>query len=106
ADLSRLLRVPDGITYAVAQRAQVTWDRRDNPFGATRGTLLIAGVEHVHAYPAENNNNDNTQTSDFLRLTGTASGYVRLTEQGLAIALSLRGGRIQQLLKDSKTYPD
>jgi outer membrane protein assembly factor BamA len=104
-DLSRLLRVPDGLTFAIAQRLSATWDRRDNPFGATRGTLLVGGVEHVHAYPAEDNANIRPP-SDFLRLTGTASGYVRLTEQGLAIALSLRGGRIQQLLTNSKTYPD
>jgi outer membrane protein assembly factor BamA len=103
-DLSRLLRVPDGLTFAIAQRISATWDRRDNPFGATRGTLLVASVEHVHAYPAESN--VNTQTSDFLRLTGTASGYVRLSQQGLAVAVSLRGGRIQQLFKSSKTYPD
>jgi len=29
-DLRRLLRVPDGLTYAVAERLQATWDRRDN----------------------------------------------------------------------------
>ena len=39
-DLSRLLRVPTGLSFAVAQRVSATWDRRDNPFGATRGTLL------------------------------------------------------------------
>ncbi|HKQ70724.1 MAG TPA: POTRA domain-containing protein [Polyangiaceae bacterium] len=103
-DLSRLLRVPDGLTFAIAQRIAATWDRRDNAFGATRGTLLIGAVEHVHAYPAEDN--PNTRTSDFMRLTGTASGYVRLTPQGLALAVSLRGGRIYQLMNDSKTYPD
>jgi outer membrane protein insertion porin family len=103
-DLGRLLRVPDGLTFAIAQRASFAWDRRDNPFGATRGTLLVGAVEHVHAYPA--NQGPNTQTSDFLRFTGTASGYLRLSESGLAIALSLRAGRIQQLLEGSKTYPD
>ena len=44
--------------------------------------------------------------SDFLRLTGNAAGYVRLTEGGMAIAVSVRGGRIQQLMMNSKTYPD
>src|SRR5262249_9871925 len=76
---------------------------RDNALAATRGTLLVAGVEHVHAYPAETNLL--TPTSDFLRFTGTAAGYVRLTEQGLAIAFSIRGGRIKQLI-NSETYPD
>jgi outer membrane protein insertion porin family len=117
ADQSRLLRVPDGLTYAVAERVSINWDRRDNPLGATKGTLAIAGVEHVHAYrpgvvdagcyvdhpdgliPAN-------CPSDFLRLTGTLSAYVRLTPEGVAIAVSLRGGRILQLIKNSKTYPD
>jgi outer membrane protein assembly factor BamA len=102
--LRRLLLVPEGLTIAVAERISATWDRRDNPFAATRGTLLVAGIEHVHAYPAETNLT--TATSDFLRLTGTAAGYVRLNQQGLAVALSVRGGRIVQLLRDSKTYPD
>jgi outer membrane protein assembly factor BamA len=48
-DLSRLLRVPDGLSFAIAQRLSATWDRRDNPFGATRGTVLVA-AEHVHSF--------------------------------------------------------
>jgi outer membrane protein insertion porin family len=116
ADLSRLLRVPEGVTYAVAQRVSITWDRRDNPLGATKGTLLVAGVEHVHAYRDAYDAGCDLDhpdgiiparcPSDFLRLTGTASAYVRLTPEGLAIAMSVRGGRIVQLIKNSKTYPD
>ncbi|MET0592675.1 MAG: BamA/TamA family outer membrane protein, partial [Polyangiaceae bacterium] len=116
-DLSRLLRVPTGLSFAVAQRVSATWDRRDNPFGATRGTLLVAGVEHVHAFRAGSVSpacsvepvGDVVPAdcpSDFLRLTGTAAGYVRITEAGMAIAVSVRGGRIQHLLMNSKTYPD
>src|SRR6185503_6743774 len=117
-DLSRLLRVPTGLSFAVAQRVSATWDRRDNPFGATRGTLLVAGVEHVHAFragsvpaacsvePKPGEVVPSDCPSDFLRLTGTAAGYVRLTEGGMAIAVSVRGGRIQQLVMNSKTYPD
>jgi outer membrane protein insertion porin family len=117
-DLSRLLRVPTGLSFAVAQRVSATWDRRDNPFGATRGTLLVAGVEHVHSFlagtvPAVCSLLPNAGEvvpegcpSDFLRLTGTAAGYVRLTESGMAVAISVRGGRIQQLIMNSKTYPD
>src|SRR5262249_53963411 len=104
ADLARLLRVPDGLTYAVAERLSVTWDRRDSTLAATRGTLIVAGVEHVHSYPAEVTSA--TPVSDFLRLTGTAAGYIRLTEQGLAIAFSVRGGRIVHLIHGSQTYPD
>ncbi|HMI83625.1 MAG TPA: POTRA domain-containing protein [Polyangiaceae bacterium] len=117
-DLSRLLRVPTGLSFAVAERVSATWDRRDNPFGATRGTQLVAGVEHVHAFragavpgvcsvePKPGEVVPDACPSDFLRLTGTASGYVRLTEGGMAIAVSVRAGRIQQLIINSKTYPD
>ena len=117
-DLSRLLRVPTGLSFAVAERASATWDRRDNPFGATRGTLLVAGVEHVHAFragavpavcsvePKSGEVVSDACPSDFLRLTATAAGYVRLTEAGMAIAVSVRAGRIQHLIMNSKTYPD
>jgi outer membrane protein assembly factor BamA len=114
ANLSRLLLVPDGLTYAVAERLSVTWDRRDSSLGATRGTLLIAAAEHVRAFPAPSE--QDPWTSDFLRLTATASGYLRLSERGLALAVSVRGGRIFQLNQliayspahpeGSKTYPD
>jgi outer membrane protein insertion porin family len=117
-DLSRLLRVPTGLSFAVAQRISATWDRRDNPFGATRGTLLVGGVEHVHASragavpaacfvaPGPGQAVPEGCPSDFLRITGTVAGYVRLSESGMAIAVSVRGGRIQQLVMNSKTYPD
>lgn len=117
ADLSRLLRVPNDLTYAVAERVSGTWDRRDNPLGATRGTLLIGGVEHVHAYrPGVVDTECYVEhpdgiipancPSDFLRFTGTLSAYVRLTPDGVAIAASVRAGRIVQLIRNSKTYPD
>jgi outer membrane protein assembly factor BamA len=104
SDLARLLRVPNGATAVFAQRVTAAWDRRDNPLGATRGTLLSASVEHVHAYPTESS--DDTRPADFLRFTGAVGGYVRLTERGLALALLARGGVIQHLLRGSKTYPD
>lgn len=109
-DLARLLRAPEGSTVAVAQRIGFAWDRRDNPFGATKGTLLSGTVEHVYAFPESvtDSGNENAIKTDFFRLFGTASGYVRLTDSGMAIAASLRGGRIVQsgLVPDSKTYPD
>lgn len=103
-DVNRLLRVPDGETFAVAERLSTTWDRRDSTFAATRGTYLAVTAEHVHAFPAKDN--PNTITSDFLRASATVSGYVRLSDRGLALAASVRGGRIYQLTADSKTYPD
>jgi outer membrane protein assembly factor BamA len=117
ADLSRLLRVPNDLTFAVAERTSINWDRRDNPLGATKGTLVVAGVEHVHAYrPGQVDPGcyvDHPDglipancPSDFLRFTGTLSAYMRLTQEGVAIAASVRGGRIVQIIKNSKTYPD
>lgn len=111
-DLARLLRVPDGKTFAFAQRVGFTWDRRDNAFGAKSGTLLSLGVEHVYAFPEDigigSDPNANAIRTDFFRFTGTASGYVRLTQRGLSLAASLRAGRIVQsgLVPGSKTYPD
>ncbi|MFO0659798.1 MAG: POTRA domain-containing protein [Polyangiaceae bacterium] len=103
-DLSRLLRVPDGETTAISERIFAAWDRRDNPLGASRGTLISGGVEHVSAFPASDN--PRGITSDFLRWTGTVAGYVRLSDKGLALALALRGGFNKQLTSTSKTYPD
>jgi outer membrane protein assembly factor BamA len=100
---SQLLRVPDGRTYSIAERTSVTWDRRDNPFDATRGTFLYASVEHVHAAPADSSA---TVTSDILRLTSRVAGYIRLSQRGLALALSFRWGYNIQLKSGSSTYPD
>jgi outer membrane protein insertion porin family len=101
--LAARLRVPDGRTYAVAERTSVTWDRRDNPFDATQGTYASAGVEHVRAQPVDSSA---TTTSDFLRLTSRVAGYLRLSQKGLALALSFRWGYNLQLKPDSQTYPD
>ncbi|MCC6648970.1 MAG: BamA/TamA family outer membrane protein [Polyangiaceae bacterium] len=103
-DLSRLLRVPDGATAAVSQRVTAVWDRRDNPLGATRGTLVAGSVEHVHAYPLEDN--PNTTASDFLRVSGRAGAYARLSKRGVAVAFLAAAGYNQQLIAGSKTYPD
>jgi outer membrane protein assembly factor BamA len=45
-------------------------------------------------------------TSDFMRYDARIAGYVRLSERGLALAVSFRSGVIQQLIDNSKTYPD
>ncbi len=97
------LRVPDGRTYAIAERMNVVWDRRDNPFDATRGTFISASIEHVYAAPADARA---TVTSDFLRTTNRIAGYIRLADNGLALALSFRWGYNIQLNAASQTYPD
>jgi outer membrane protein insertion porin family len=104
-------RVPEGKTWAVAQQVRVAWDRRDNPLDATEGTLIALGAEHVHAEPlgraAVGGSSVFAPTvSDFMRYDGRVAGYLRLTERGLALAVSFRAGIVDQLIKDSRTYPD
>lgn len=104
-----LFRVPEGTTVAVAERIGFSWDRRDNPLGASKGTLLSSSVEHVRATPNETGGDgvfDPPKVSQFLRLTQRVAGYVRLSDKGLALAGSLRWGMNQQLRDGSRTYPD
>ncbi len=101
--LATLLRVPEGRTIAISQRLSGTWDRRDSPFAATRGTLLSASIEHVSALPIGTTTNVD---SEFLRITARGAGYVRLNKQGMALAFSLAGGGNVQLTPTSATYPD
>ncbi len=100
--LASVLRVPDGRTVAFAQRIAVTWDRRDKPLAATRGTLLSGAVEHVTALPLD----EGVTNSEFLKLTGRTAGYIPLGDGGWAIALTLSAGYNLQLDPDSQTYPD
>jgi outer membrane protein assembly factor BamA len=97
-----LLQAVDGTTVAFAERTGVTWDRRDNPFGASRGTFLSGGLEHVQALPVA----DTQFTSQFLRFTARAAGYLPLSDNGLSLALSFAWGANAQLASGSRTYPD
>jgi len=101
--LARLLRVPDGRTIAFAQRLGATWDRRDKPLAATRGTFVNAAVEHVTALPLDNSSEFK---SEFLKFTSRVAGYIPLGDDGFAIALSVAGGYNLQLTSYSLTYPD
>lgn len=121
-----LFRVPQGLSRVLAQRIAVTWDRRDNPLNATKGTFVSAGVEHVNSIPLDSTVSEGTgcaeptptQTdkdsidpfqavhSDFLRYTSRVAGYIRLSDRGLALAMSFRWGVIQHLIPGSQTYPD
>ena len=121
-----LFRVPQGLSRVLAQRIAVTWDRRDNPLNATKGTFVSAGVEHVNSIPLDSTVSDETGCaeptpnqaamdtidpfqavhSDFLRYTSRVAGYIRLSDRGLALAMSFRWGVIQHLIPGSQTYPD
>jgi outer membrane protein assembly factor BamA len=109
-------RVPEGTTFVIAERARASWDRRDKPLDATTGTLLSLGAEHVHATPTGASANQasdpatdsvfSATESDFMRYDARIAGYLRFTDKGLALALSLRGGVIHHLMANSRTYPD
>ncbi len=103
-DFLRTNPIPEGQTLAVAQRTGFTWDRRDNPFSATSGTLLSASVEHVRAFALSDA--PETIDSQFLRFQNRIAGYIPLDRKGLAIAASFRWGYNQQLFSGSQTYPD
>ncbi len=93
--LGRLLRVPDGESYVAAAKVTVTWDRRDAPFNAHRGTYAAAGVEQVNSYPVATAGVNPTQQfqSHFLRLTQTVAAYVPITKS-ISFAAELRLGEI------------
>jgi outer membrane protein assembly factor BamA len=113
--LAALLRVPDGESLVVAERATVAWDRRDNSFNAHSGTYVFLGAELVNSYPTGQpvkpsnlsslememctNMNPNTNAvqdapqaiAHFVRLTQTFAGYIPITKN-IALAAELRLG--------------
>lgn len=116
--LVRLLNVPEGRSFAIAFRAGASWDRTDNPLGATRGTFVSAEAEPVIAYLGENSHAIDLQTcergegadcefkSRFVKVSNRLAGYIPFNARGLSLALSLRWGANFQLLDNSVTYPD
>ena len=93
--LGRLLRVPDGESNVVAAKVTATWDRRDAPFNAHRGTYLAASVEQVNSFPVATSGIDPTEQFEahFLRLTETLAAYVPITKT-IAFAAELRLGQV------------
>lgn len=106
-ELVRLLNVPQGQSVAYSQKLVFTWDRRDNPFNASTGTLVTLSVEHVDAFPLNPPDSPIPQSreSHFFRLTQTFGGYVPLP-RGIRLATLLRLGENVQLTDESQTYPD
>ena len=117
-------RVPEGQTRALAERVGFSWDRRDAPLDATKGTLISADVEHVSAVPIRTGNASPVSVpvpggtavsapdpfepsrGDFFRITQRNAGYLRLKDNGLALALSLGWGVVVHTNSTSQTYPD
>jgi outer membrane protein assembly factor BamA len=109
-DIARLLRVPDGGSTAFAQRAVVTWDRRDSSFNPRHGTYFVSGVEHVDWQAvgrAARSQDDSPKEGHFFRFTETFAGYVPVGRR-LTFAAELRlGWNVQLTNADPRqTYPD
>jgi len=117
--LVRLLNVPDGRSFAFAGRLGGSWDKTDNPLGATRGYRISAEIEPVVAFLSEDNVlfvPEQCSTPDagancefrsrFLKVSQSAAAYVPFNNKGLSLALSFRWGANFQLVKNSSTYPD
>ncbi len=107
ATLGRLLRVPTGQSLTFAVRTLLSWDRRDDPFNAHRGTYFATGVEFVNWHSLENADpNDPTSQGQFFRLTQTASAYLPFSKK-VTLAFQLRVGENVQLRpSQGTTYPD
>jgi outer membrane protein assembly factor BamA len=110
-ELSALLRVPQGTSYALAQRLAVTWDRRDNAFDAHSGTLFTSGVEHIDwtsiSSPscAVDPSVCNATEGHSFRFTETFAGYIPITKT-VRLAGEFRFGINVQTTPTSSTYPD
>jgi outer membrane protein assembly factor BamA len=110
-ELSALLRVPQGTSYALAQRFAVTWDRRDNAFNAHSGTLFTSGVEHIDwtsiSSPscAVDPSVCNATEGHAFRFTETFAGYIPLGKK-VRVAAEIRFGVNVQTTGGSSTYPD
>src|SRR6185437_6254156 len=104
SDTSLLLRAPEGLTVALAQRLGFIADYRDNPLNAHKGVFFTTSVEHVNAFPVTQGQNPANVQSHFLRFNGRVAGYA--TRFGVTLAASLAMGGNVQLFSGSETYPD
>jgi outer membrane protein insertion porin family len=106
-DLTRL-RFPTG-NYALQTLSPAfTLDFRDNAINPTRGILINAVGELTKDLSAEVTDafgNNAIPTSIFTwKVSGGISGYIPMTER-VVLALSLRGGRIFNLIKGGQIIP-
>ena len=97
----RVLRVPQGESAITSVRVSATVDLRDSAFNPTSGVFASASVEYAHTLPPDRAD----AYGHFMKLSGTVSGYVPITE-GWTLALQVRAGRIIQLESQSHTYPN
>jgi outer membrane protein assembly factor BamA len=112
AALDALLLPPQGTSIVFAQRAALTWDRRDNPFDAHKGTFVVTSAELVNSYPISGALCPTAAPCDlptseghFVRLQQTFAGYIPIT-RSITFAAEIRLGQNIQISKGSETYPD
>jgi outer membrane protein insertion porin family len=98
-DLARLLRVPDGASNVFAYRAVFTWDRRDSPFNAHKGTYVALGVEQANSYPVQGTSPlvNNQFEGHILRLTQTLAAYFPITPK-VSLAAEVRFGEVANIV--------
>jgi outer membrane protein assembly factor BamA len=99
-DLARLLRVPDGASNVFAYRAVFTWDRRDSPFNAHKGTYIALGAEQANFYPVQGTSQNlvnNQFEGHILRLTQTLAAYIPITPK-VSLAAEVRFGEVANII--------
>jgi len=103
--LSRLLRIPSGLSTLVSARTTASIDLRDNPFTPTRGFFSTLSGEYARTLATEQLATGEQFFSNFFKVSLSASGYVPIAS-GVVLALQLRGGRIFAVDQRSATYPN
>jgi len=110
-----LSRAPEGASWLWVSRLVLSVDFRDNPFNPTRGFYGSVAAEHVHSlqdiqvpvYDEFGNVADHEPAStELLRLTVLASGYIPLGFLDWVLALSVRFGWNFNLDDKSVTFAD
>jgi len=101
ADLERL-RLPEGVTTLQSVRPVLAIDYRDDSVHPRRGWLATGIADYSHSIggllgilP------ESDSYTNMIRLSGTISGYVPLGPS--VLALTMRGGRVLPLSRDSQT---
>jgi outer membrane protein assembly factor BamA len=103
--LSRLLRVPRGVSTLVSTRATASLDLRDSPFTPTRGFYASLSTEWARTLQTQAVEGGERFFSHFLKLSLTTSGYLPIAG-GVVLALQARAGRVVPLQTLSETYPN
>jgi outer membrane protein assembly factor BamA len=89
----RLRRTDQGTLYQVTARLLTSVDLRDDPFRPHAGFYTSLGTDLALGAGELRGQDEGPVESNFVRLTGTVSGYVPLAPEA-TLALTARGGNI------------